>query len=167
MNNNPLGAFIKWSEDVESTLRNISSNAGLISEHHRIRYESLLLQLKYYKIPIIVISGLNSVFSVGLSFYISQNVVSTLTCLLSLAVSVISSIELYLSIQKRSEQELVTYKSFYILSVKINTCLSLEAEHRSIDGDTFLTQVISEYQSLFESAIANGLGDKDKLVELK
>jgi hypothetical protein len=163
---NPLQAFEKWSDDIETTLKNISHNAGLISEHHRIRYEILMNQLKYYKIPIIVISGLNSIFSVGLSAYIEQNVVSTLTCLLSLTVSVISSIELYLSIQKKSDQELITYKAFYILSVKINTTLSLDRERRTVDGDTFLTQMLGEYESLFSNAIANGLGDQDKLVEL-
>jgi hypothetical protein len=164
---NPLNAFDKWSDDIEITLRNISCNAGLICEHHRERYEILMNQLKFYKIPIIVISGINSIFSVGLSAYIQQNIVSTLTCLLSLFVSIISSIELYLSIQKKSEQELLTYKSFYLLSVKINTMLSLEREHRQQDGDTFLTQVLGEYESLFQNAIANGLGDEDKLVKLR
>lgn len=163
---NPLNAFDKWSDDIEIILRNISSNSGLISEHHRERYEILINQLKYYKIPVIVISGLNSIFSVGLNAYIQQNIVSTLTCLLSLFVSIISSIELYLSIQKKSDQELVTYKSFYLLSVKINTMLSLERDHRQQDGDTFLTQVLGEYEALFQNAIANGLGDNDKLVKL-
>jgi hypothetical protein len=163
---NPLNAFDKWSDDIEITLTNISSNSGLISEHHRERYEILINQLKFYKIPVIVISGINSIFSVGLSAYIQQNVVSTLTCLLSLFVSVLSSIELYLSIQKKSEQELITYKSFYLLSVKINTMLSLEREHRQQDGDTFLSQILSEYESLFSNAIANGLGNQDKLVKL-
>lgn len=157
---------VKWSADMEEVLKRISYNAGLISEEHRLRYNALTEQLKWYKIPVIVLSGLNSVFSVGLNAYIEQNVVSTLTCLISLTVGIISSIELYLSIQKKSEQEIQTYKSFYLLSAKINACLSLDRENRPTDGDTFLTQMISEYESLFGSALVNGLRENDKLVEL-
>lgn len=157
---------VKWTEDMEDVLKRISHNAGLISEEHRLRYISLTNQLKWYKIPVIVLSGLNSVFSVGLTAYMEQNIISTLTCLISLSVGIISSIELYLSIQKRSEQEIQTYKAFYLLSVKINACLSLEAQNRATDGDTFLTQAIGEYESLFQSALVNGLHEQDKLVEL-
>jgi hypothetical protein len=156
----------KWTVDMEDVLKRISHNAGLISEEHRLRYNALNEQLKWYKIPVIVLSGINSVFSVGLTSYMEQNIISTLTCLISLSVGIISSIELYLSIQKRSEQEIQTYKSFYLLSVKINACLALETQNRMTDGDTFLTQMISEYESLFETALVNGLRENDKLVEL-
>ena len=34
-------------------------------------------------------------------------------------------------------------------------------------GDQFLTQMIGEYTACFENALANGLGNDDRLVELK
>ena len=161
-------AFIeKWSDDQEGVLNKISLNAGLMSQHHKKRYEELIESLKWYKVPVICLSGLNSVFSVGLNSYIEQNVVSTLTCLISLLVSVISSIELYLSIQRRSDIELTSYKAFYSLAVKINTTVGLQREHRQTEGGTFLLQVISEYQTLFDSACVNGLGEDDRIVNLK
>ena len=153
-----------WTDDQEAVLKNISHNAGLMSEHHKDKYTQLVASLSYYKIPIIVLSALNSVFSVGLNNYMEQSLVSTITCLISLIVSSISSIELFLSIQRRSDQELISYKQFYSLSVKINTTISLEKHHRQGDGDTFLTQVLGEYNSLFDSACVNGLGNDDRLV---
>ena len=159
-------AFIeKWSSCQEDVLERIGYNSGLMSEHHRQGYYQLITQLKYYKIPVIILSGLNSVFSVGLNNYIDQNIVSTLTCLLSLIVSCISSIELYLSLQRRSDSELMSYRAFYNLSLKISTTLKLDREHRQNDGDQFLTQMIAEYQSCFENALCNGLGEHDRLVE--
>ena len=159
---------IKWTEDQETVLENISHNSGLMSEHHKQQYEILIKSLSYYKIPIIIFSGINSIFSVGLNSYIQdQNIVSTITCLISLLVSCISSIELYLSIQKKSDQEVVSYKQFYALAVKINTTLMLERSNRQGDGDTFLTQVLQEYNSLFEASCVNGLKEEDKLVDLK
>ena len=158
---------IKWTTDQETVLANISHNSGLMSEHHKQKYTELIKSLQYYKIPVICLSALNSVFSVGLNTYITdQNAVSTITCLISLLVSCISSIELYLSIQKKSDQEVVSYKQFYALAVKINSTLMLQRQNRQGDGDTFLTQVLQEYNSLFESSCVNGLQDQDKLVNL-
>ena len=62
--------------------------------------------------------------------------------------------------------ELVSYRAFYILSLKISSVLKLDRDKRLIDGEQFLTQMIAEYTSCFESSLANGLQDKDKLVEI-
>jgi hypothetical protein len=156
-----------WSDDQEQVLQNISHNSGLMSEHHKDKYTTLIASLSYYKIPIIILSSLNGIFSVGLNAYLEQSTVSTITCLISFLVSSISSVELFLSIQKRSDQELMSYKQFYTLSVKINTTLVLHKKNRQGDGDTFLTQVLGEYNSLFESACVNGLGNDDRLIEIK
>jgi hypothetical protein len=157
----------KWTSDVENILECISYNSGLMAEHHKHQYEILINNLMYYKIPIIFISSLNSVFAIGLNQYIEQNVVSTITCLLSLLCACISSTELYLSIQKRSDAELISYRSFYLLALKVNSVLKLNRENRSGDGDIFMTQCLNEYSSLFENSQVNGLGDLDKLVGLK
>lgn len=156
-----------WTDDQEEVLKNISHNAGLMSEHHKDKYTQLVASLSYYKIPIIVLSSLNGIFSVGLTEYMDQKVVSTITCLISFLVSSISSIELFLSIQRRSDQELMSYKQFYALSVKINTTLGLHKKHRQGEGDTFLTQILGEYNSLFENACVNGLGTNDKLIDIR
>ena len=157
----------KWTSDVEDVLECIAYNSGLMAEHHKLQYEILINNLMYYKIPIIFISSLNSVFAIGLNNYIEQNIVSTITCLLSLLCACISSTELYLSIQKRSDAELISYRSFYLLSLKINSVLKLNRENRSGDGDIFMTSCLNEYGSLFENSQVNGLGQLDKLVGLK
>ena len=157
----------KWTDDIEHILECIAYNSGLMAEHHKHQYEILITQLMYYKIPIIFISSLNSVFAIGLTNYIEQSIVSTLTCLLSLLCACISSTELYLSIQKRSDAEIISYRSFYLLALKVNSVLKLHRENRSGDGDIFMTSCLNEYSSLFENSQINGLGQLDKLVGLK
>ena len=157
----------KWSTDIEDVLQCIAYNSGLMSAHHKLQYEILIGHLLWYKVPIIFISSLNSVFAIGLNTYIEQNIVSTITCLLSLLCACISSTELYLSIQRRSDAELMSYKAFYLLSLKVNSVLKLNRENRSGDGDIFLTTCMNEYASLFENSQVNGLGQLDKLVGLK
>ena len=157
----------KWTSDVENVLECIAYNSGLMADHHKQQYEILINNLMYYKIPIIFISSLNSVFAIGLNNYIEQNIVSTITCLLSLLCACISSTELYLSIQKRSDAELISYRSFYLLALKVNSVLKLNRENRSGEGDLFMVSCLNEYSSLFENSQVNGLAELDKLVGLK
>uniref|UniRef100_A0A6C0AHJ1 Uncharacterized protein n=1 Tax=viral metagenome TaxID=1070528 RepID=A0A6C0AHJ1_9ZZZZ len=72
-----------WSQDVEGRLEAIQDNSAqqvLISKQ---QYLDLLYLQKFFKIPVIVVSGINSVFAVGLSNYASQSAVSILNCLLA------------------------------------------------------------------------------------
>ena len=56
-----------WSDDYEHILNSIS-NSSLMSDHHRTGHLNLDRRLKYYKLPIIILSGINSIFSIGLSY---------------------------------------------------------------------------------------------------
>ena len=65
--NTPLVSFEKnWSDDIEKVLESIRHNASVMSEFHKKNFIDFKAQLKYYKIPIIIISGFNSVIAVGL-----------------------------------------------------------------------------------------------------
>ena len=73
-----------WSDDVELVCKNIEHNAIELSKLHKKHYLQLSHQQIYYRIPIIVLSSLNSIFSVGLVTYVAQPVVSTTNCVISL-----------------------------------------------------------------------------------
>jgi len=164
---NPLQLFdTDWTEDIETILNNVLENCSLISEHHKKEYSNLQERLKYFKVPVIVISAVNSVFSFALLAWVSQEATTSINCFLSLICSIISSIELYLNIAKRSDIELISYKNYYLLSIKINAVLKLNKENRVQDPKTFLSEIINEYNSLFNESNVNGLGPLDKLLVL-
>jgi hypothetical protein len=164
---NPLQLFdTEWTDDIETILTNILENCSLISEHHKSEYKDLQERLKYFKVPVIVISAMNSVFSFALLAWVSQTTTTSINCFLSLICSIISSIELYLNIAKRSDIELTSYKNYYLLSVKINSVLKLNKENRVQDPKIFLSEIINEYNSLFNESNVNGLGSLDKLLVL-
>jgi hypothetical protein len=157
--------YLGWSDDVEDLCRSIETNTASLSEIHKANYLMLTEQQKYFKIPIIVLSACNSIMAVGLSQYVSQDVTSSINCILSLICSVIASIELYIALQKRIEVELTSYRAYYMLSVKINNCLKLEREHRQeTNGVHFLTEVENEYKALFNDALVCKSGIDDKLI---
>ena len=166
MNNEESSTASSWSDDIELVLKNILYNSNVLSSLHKTNYLEYKGRLIYYKIPVIILSAINSVISVGLSQFIKQDAVSVMTCLLSLICGCISSIELFMNINKNQEIELDAYRGFTTLSVKLSSTLKLERENRDSHGTQFLTNVISEYNRLFENSLVLISDIDDKLINL-
>lgn len=147
-----------WSSGIEYILEEVRLNSIDMSEYHKESYYHCKGYLKYFRIPTIILSGMNSVFSVGLQSYCPQQTVSLICCLISLICGIISSIELFLSIQQTMESELVASKDFYLLSVDIFKTLSLERNMRMMNGKTYLDETYQTYCKLIENS--NIVSDK-------
>jgi len=141
-----------WSEDIEKILENIRLNSIILSTYHKDRYYHYKGHLKYFKLPLIVLSSITSIASVGMTPYMKQGDISLLTCLLSLVSAILASIELYLGIQKNMEQELIASRNFLLLAYSIYKVLNLQVEHRVEKGRLFLDETYNEYIKLVENA---------------
>lgn len=141
-----------WTEDIERILENIRFNSILLSKEHKKQYLSLKAVLKYFRLPVIIISACNSVISVSAQSYIKQSYISLMTCFLSLVCGIIGSVEMYFSIQLKMETELTASKEYYILGTDIYKILSLAQANRGMDGKSFLDQCYSHYVKLAESS---------------
>ena len=155
-----------WTTDIESVLENIRINCVILTKEHKKRYFVLKENLKYYRLPVIVLSGINSIVSVGMTPYMEQGAISMTTCLLALVCSIIGSIELYLTIQKSMESELISQRDYYLLSVDIFKTLSLAKEHRPIPAKEYLEKCYNIYCKLTESSNALSKKVEDKLCPL-
>ena len=141
-----------WNIDIEKVLDNIRINSLYLSTKHKARYFSLSNSIKYYRLPIIILSGANSIVSVGLQEYISQSILSLTVSLISLLCSIIGSIELYLKKNARMEADLISYTQFYLLSVEVYKTLALLRENRPIPAREYLQKIFNEYTKLIESS---------------
>jgi len=141
-----------WSLDIETVLDKIRINCVILSKEHKTKYLYLKGILRYFRVPVILISSIASVSSVGLQTYLDQQLISAITCLLSLTCGIIGSIELFLAIQSRMENELMASKDYYILSIEIFKVLQLDRENRSIKGKTFLEASYGTYVKLIENS---------------
>ena len=74
----------EWSSDIEGVLDNIRFNCAILNEQHKKQYFYYKSFSKYFRLPLLLLSGINSVVSIGLNNYIVQNNVSLICCLLSL-----------------------------------------------------------------------------------
>jgi len=153
-----------WSTDIEEILEDIRANSEVLAKHHKQSYIKLHSQLVYFRVPLIIISALNSVFSVGLSAYLVQSTVSTINCLLSLICECISSVELFLQIQKKMELELTSYHGYYLLGAKISATVKLSRGNREVEGLVFLNNTVNEYNNLFENSCVNNNDIDDQLL---
>jgi hypothetical protein len=141
-----------WTPGIEYILEEIRENSIIISDYHKDRYYYQKGYLKYFRIPTIILAALNSVFSVGLQPYCSQSIISVLCCFISMMCGIISSIELFLSIQANMEKELIASKDFYLLSVDIFKMLYLERETRMVNGKIYLDEIYQTYCKLIENS---------------
>lgn len=141
-----------WTQDIEIVLEQIRINSVLLSKEHKKRYFYLLQTLKYFRLPVILLSGVNSIISVGLQPYVNQGAISMMTCLLALLCSIVGSVELYLTIQKSMENEVTASKDYYILSIDIYKTLSLGKEHRPMPAKEYLDTKYNEYVKLYENS---------------
>jgi hypothetical protein len=142
----------EWSEDIENILENVRINSILFSNYHKERFYVYKSYLKYFKLPLIFLSSINSIVAIGLVQFVSQEKVSVISCMLSLISAVIASVELYLGIQKSMEVELLSSRSFLLLAYEIFKTISLARENRSISGKVFLDDKFAEYLKLVEGA---------------
>ena len=152
--------------DVDTILNKIRDNSMVLSNYHRKRYLFLKGRLKYYRIPIIVISALNSVGAVSLQNFFPQKYISLINMFLSLTVGIIGSIEMFFNITKQMESELSESKSFYVLGCDIFKYLSLNKEKRIDDEREFLNEIYGRYIKLVESSIILKKKVVDKLNDI-
>lgn len=141
-----------WTESIERILDKMRINCVNLSEYHMFKYRRYKRYLMFFRIPIIVLSGINVFSAVGLQSYTSQSSISIINSIISLACGMITSIELFLNIQKKMETDLVSHKDYYRLGIDIFKVISLERNIRKVDGKTFLDQKFSEYEKLIKSS---------------
>lgn len=156
-----------WSSDIEHILNDIRQNSVILSEFHNTKYFHLKSYLKYFRIPCIILSAFNSVFAVGLSSFMAQDLVSVINCIISLICGIIVSIELYMQIESSMREEVISCKNYYLLSVDIQKVLMLERNNRQVKGKVFLDKCFTEYCKLYENSGLLKKQIKDSLTPLE
>ena len=155
-----------WTEDIDHVLNNIRVNCIILSKLHKQRYFELKSNLIYYRLPVIILNGANSIIAVGLQPYADQGTISLTTSLIALTCGIIGSIELYLGIQKRLENDLISQRDYYLLGVDIYKTLSLNKNNRPIPAKDFLEKSYNTYTKLIESSSTLARVKGDKLIPI-
>ena len=154
------------STDIENILDKIRINSINLNKSHMRNYFYYKKLGKWFQIPTIILSSFNSVFSVGFT-YTSQENISSVSALISLIVSIINSVQLYLKIEDNMEQENTISKQYYTLSSDIYKILQLNKEHREGNSKDILNEYYGQYIELLnKSNLLNNNSYSDKLLIL-
>lgn len=151
---------LSWTSDIEKFLDNIRLNSLRLTEYHRERYFRLVGFIKWFRLPVIVLSSVNSVFGVMMTKFASQETVSVFTSIISLCVGIIGSVELFLGVQDKLTKELSSSKDHYNLSTVIFKMLSLKSENRHTEALVFMDEHFSQYSKLI-----NDSNIKDEIIQ--
>ena len=153
-----------WSNDYENILESLRLNSVYMSRSHKKKYFRFKMMSNYFRVPTIILSALASVSSVGLQAYITQQHISGITCLVTMVIGILNSIELYLKLQEAIELELDKSKKWYELASGIYKVLNLDAEHREGHPNEILKRFYNEYMILFQESSLSAVNYSDKLL---
>jgi len=156
---------MNWSQSVDSLLDKIRLNAVYLTNRHINNHLYYKNCSKYFEIPTIVLSVFSGSFSVGSDGFLNQDIISIVSCSISLLITILTSIKLYMKIQENSTQEQELAVSFKTFALDIFKTLSLPEEDRGIDGLIYLNKTYGKYVNLVEnSQILNKFNKKDQLL---
>jgi len=156
-----------YSKDILDIMDKIRLNSSNMSKQHKNNYFYYKWVSTLFRVPTIVISSISGVFSVGTQAYMNQNTISGIVCLLSLIISIINSIELYLHISDNVEIELEMSKKYYILSCDLYKLLMLEDSNRPDNPKEQLKIYYSQYIDLYNESLLMKNTKYDKLINFK
>jgi len=150
INNNSSQLYTEsWSKGIVIVLKKIRTNCINMSNYHNKRYHFYRLLLIWaFRVPLILLSGVNGFSAIGGQPYVSQASISIFNSVIAIVCGIITSIELLINIQKKMEMELESHKSFYKVAIDIYRILQLEKDRRGCDGKDFLNTKFSEYEKL-------------------
>lgn len=141
-----------WSDDINDILDKIRINSIILSNEHKKTYFSLASKIKWFRIPVIVLSAVGSLFGFGLTPYLTQTVISELCSVLSLLVGLIGSLELFLGLSTKMENELIQSKELYLFAIEIQKTLLLDVNNRHCDGIIYLEDKFDMYTKFIQDS---------------
>ena len=146
---------MNWSQSVDSLLDKIRLNAVYLTNRHINNHLYYKGASVWFELPTIVLSD----------GFLNQELISIVSCSISMLITILTSIKLYMKIQENSMQEQELAVSFKTLALDIFKILSLPEEDRGIDGLIYLNKIYGKYVNLVEnSQILNKFNKKDQLL---
>ena len=156
-----------WDDETIKILDKIRLNSIFLSEKHRRKFFLYKSISKYFDIPIIILSVFASSFAVGSQQYLEQNLISLISCSISILITIISSIKIYLNLDNILKNELEMSKSFYLLSIDIYKTLHICPDKRQTKALDYLNDIYVKYSKLYEkSHLLKKRFKNDMLIEL-
>jgi len=141
---------LRWHPDEQEFLAKLEQQCNTYYDHHSKDHLFYSKLASKFNIPILIISAINALTAVGLNSFIAQEFVSVLNAVLSAGTGVLGSIQLYMKINEKMTNALRASILMKRLALKISKELSIAPENRVTDGQAFLVDCFSEFNTALE-----------------
>lgn len=156
---------MNWTQSIDSLLDKIRLNSIQLTNKHiqnHLYYKGCSV---YFEIPTIILSVFAGSFAVGADPFAEQETISVINCSISMVITIITSIKLFMKIQENQQREQELAVQFKTLALDIFKTLSLPYDDRGTDGIVYLNKTYNKYINLVEgSTILNKMNKKDNLL---
>ena len=152
-----------WNLEIINILNKIRLNSITLSTKHRntaLYYQNIS---RYFDVPIIICSTFSS--SIGSISYMESDNKNQINLFISMFITILTSIKLYLNITSNLNNEVALSRDFYILSVDIYKNLNLRVDDRP-DATTYLNECYSQYIKLTEQSQLYAKIKRDELLKI-
>lgn len=150
---------------VDSLLDKIRLNCIYLTNRHinnHLYYKGISV---YFELPTIILSVFAGSFAVGADPFADQGTISVINCGISMIITILTSIKLYMKIGENQQTESELAVQFKTLALDIFKILSLPEKDRGVDGLEYLNNIYAKYITLVEnSAILNPMNKHDQLL---
>jgi hypothetical protein len=140
-----------WFDSEEEFLRKIETQANLYNKHYLKEYTYYNGLSSKFNIPILIISSVNALTAISLGSFVPQELVSILNAVLSAGTGVLGSIQLYMKLNEKMTNALRSSINMKKLALKISKELTVARELRVTEGQTFLQESFSEFNTALEA----------------
>ncbi len=151
-----------WDFQTVSLLNKIRLNSIILSNKHRLiglYYQKIS---RYFDVPIIILSTFSS--SIGSIDYMPEGDKGQINLFISMMITVMTSIKIYLNVATNLNQEIELSREFYILAIDIFKNLNLTKNRP--DAHDYLNECYSQYIKLTEKSNLHNKIKKDELLKL-
>ena len=97
---------------METLLNKLRLNCVLQAKRHTINYLYYKHVSKYFEIPTIILSVFSGSFAVGSDVFLDQELISVVSCGISIVITILTSIKLYMKINETLTIELELFYFF-------------------------------------------------------
>lgn len=140
----------RWHPDEQDFLAKLEQQCNTYYEYHNKDHGYYMSLASKFNIPILIVSAINALTAVALNSFIQQEYVSVMNAVLSAGTGVLGSIQLYMKINEKMTNALRASMLMKRLALKISKELSIDPVNRVTDGQAFLADCFSEFNTALE-----------------
>jgi hypothetical protein len=153
----------EWNNEIVNILNKIRLNSITLSSKHRNLAIKFMGMSRYFDVPVIVMSTVSS--SLGSIQYMSDTDKASLNLFISMVITILTGIKLYMNLTQNINQEILLSREFYILSCDIFKNLNLNVKDRP-NATSFLNDAYNNYIKLCEQSNLYNKMKYDELLKI-